>query len=823
MRYLLSEIATITGGRVVGDDMLVTTFVYDSRMLFFAQGAMFVAIRAKRDGHDYLDELANRGISAFLISDENSFRLSMGSAVVVDDTLVALQALATHYRENHIKGCVTAVVGSNGKTIVKEWIWQLSSGELYRSPRSYNSQLGVALSLLAAPTSGDVVIEAGISTEGEMATLERMIRPHRVIFTSLGRAHDSGFDNWQQKAKQKLIMAHRASSIIYPAQDINISSIVDNYLNPAIRRLTFGVELGDVRLCNSASGAVLFVGNEDVAIDRNFTPHTALLNGAAAAAYYVDKVCGDNFNNSVDNFVDNFSFLGSLSAKLSKLENVAMRLELKSTRGSGLVINDSYNSDIDSLTVALDYLVSVSAARERVVVISDIYNSKLADEQLYSKVAQLLERANISRVIGVGERISSFKKLFLPNAKFFLTSEELLTSLSYDELYGVALLIKGSRHFALERLSLQIEERVHATQLEVNLDRMAANLNYYRSHLGGGVRVMAMVKALAYGLAGDNGEVATRLVREGVDYLAVAYADEGVALRRKGIQIPIVVLNSDPSGYSTMIENRLEPEIYSLYSLDAFTREAIRYGEQAYPVHIKLDSGMNRLGFKGGDIDVLIKQLVCNHTLSVVSIFSHLAAAEDVAEDNFTREQVACFNKMANRICSSLPNGDSIALHICNSAAILHHSYAHFDMVRLGIGLYANRDGESVATLTSVVVDVKSIAAGESVSYNRNYIATSERKIAVVAIGYADGLDRRLPSLGWHYQINGHSCPVVGNICMDLSMVDVSDVPHISPGDRVQIFGDGNSADTMAELLGTIEYDIYTSISRRVKRIFLKE
>lgn len=797
MRYNLSDIAEIVGGTLLGSDSVVEGVVYDTRSYISSPRSIFAALKASRDGHRYIEQAYRRGIRTFLISDSSAFNTKYGSAVVVEDTLAALQQLASHYR-TRLTGSVTAVIGSNGKTIVKEWVWQLaSSGSLYRSPRSYNSQLGVALSLLAAPEDAEnIIIEAGISRPSEMEHLERMVSPDRVVITNIGEPHASGFSSREEKLEEKMIMARRAKVVIYPTGSSEIAKAVEELPNTTCL-IGYGGRGSDIVIERGENGVVISAFNEQREVTCDYMPNITLHNSRAAVATALS--CGIP--------------LEEVAQRVANLQSVAMRLELKSSRKGGVVINDSYNSDVDSLRVALEYLELVAAGRERVVVLSDIYNSD--KEGLYSDVAMMIEQSSVDRFIGIGDQISQHRELFKESSLFFNTTREFIEEVDSSSFDGSALLVKGSRKFELERFSLTVEQKLHTTVLEVNLERMVANLRAYRSMLEPGVRLMAMVKALSYGM-GDI-EVAQRLEKEGVDYLAVAYADEGVTLRRGGIALPIVVLGGDPTGYSSMIEHALEPEIYSIYSLEQFSREVARHGLSHYPIHIKIDSGMHRLGFTECDIPGLVANLSTNRSVRVASIFSHLAASEEQAKDSYTKKQVNRLKDISSTIKDAL--GDSsITTHICNSAAIRRHSYAHMDMVRLGIGLY-----QDVAELKSVVVDVKRIAAGEPVSYNCRYIAPSDRVIAIVAIGYADGLDRRLSSLGWHVMVNGVKAPIIGAICMDTCIIDVTDVGDVSPGDMAVIFGEGNSAEQMAQLLGTINYEIYTSISTRVKRVYLKE
>lgn len=796
MRYSLSKIAQVTRGTLLGSDIVVEGVIYDTRSHIPSSQSIFVALKASRDGHRYIEQAYKRGIRAFLISDSSAFKPEYGSAVVVADTLTALQQLAKEYRST-LNGSVTAVIGSNGKTIVKEWVWQLSpEGNIYRSPRSYNSQLGVALSLLGSPSDAqNIIIEAGVSLSGEMARLESIVAPERVVITNIGEPHSSGFSSKEEKLSQKLIMAHHAKEVIYPSGDKMIEDAIRE-LPTSAKMISYGGRGSDISIERTQGGIVISVWGESVESACDYMPNIVLHNSRAAVAVAI--CCGIS--------------LEEISGRIASLQSVAMRLELKSSHGGGVVINDSYNSDIDSLQVALEYLELVAASRERVVVLSDICGSSHKD--IYCDVAKMIEQSSVDRFIGIGDDISQYSHLFKESSLFFRTTQELIEEVESSSFEGVALLVKGSRRFELERFSLTIEEKLHTTILEVNLESMVSNLNRYRSMVEPKVKLMAMVKASSYGM-GDI-QVAQRLQKEGVDYLAVAYADEGVSLRRAAISLPIVVLGGDPSGYSSMIEHSLEPEIYSLYSLEQFTREVDRHGITGYPIHLKIDSGMHRLGFMADQIPELISTLSRNRSVRVASIFSHLAASEDQALDQFTRSQVDLLTRVSGQIKDAL--GSDIITHICNSAAIRRHSYAHMDMVRLGVGLYQN-----VAQLKSMVVDVKRIPMGEFVSYNCRYQAPSDRSIAIVAIGYADGLDRRLSAKGWHVVVNGMKAPIIGSICMDTCIIDVTDVGSVSSGDMVQIFGEGNSAEEMAELLGTINYEIYTSISTRVKRVYLKE
>ena len=784
MNYLLSEIARIVGGKHIGCDCRVRSIATDSRSILSSQEVAFAAIDGKNhDGHNYIERMFSRGVMAFIVERDVELPSKSCGVVVVSSTIDALQALATYHR-SRFSGMVVAITGSNGKTIVKEWAARSMPDNVrsFASPKSYNSQLGVALSLLMLEGEERVAfIEAGISQPGEMERLERMICPDVVVFTSIGDAHSANFPSQQHKIDEKLLLARSARTIIYSSEYGELSrSIKERY--------------GDRELIDSSREAV-----DDV---------LELSDALSVDACHVSALMR-HLGYGVDDAV--FS------------ANVAMRLELKEGIDGSMIIDDTYNSDINSVMVALDALHLQAMGRRRVAVISDIRQSGMDGEELYGRIAEAVRKAGVDHLIGVGENIMSYRTLFPRSSSFYFSTEELIENFDRERWAASVILVKGSRDSRFERLTRLLERRTHTTTLEVDLAAMKKNLNYFRRHLAAYHPLVAMVKAGSYGM-GDV-EVAHLLQHEGVKYLAVAFADEGVTLRSKGVTMPIVVLNADQDSFDVMISHDLEPEIYNFRSLDEFRRAVHRAHRFGYPIHIKLDTGMHRLGFVDDEIDLLGRAIHNDETLHVASIFSHLSCADMPSEDDFTRAQIASFDYMSQQLSEWL---DYKPLrHLANSAAIVRFPEAHFDMCRLGLGLYGfgyehNPDLLPVATLTTRIVQIKQLAKGESVGYGRAARLERDTTMATIPIGYADGLDRHLGEGRWHVKVGGGMAPIIGRVCMDSAMVDITDIKGVSVGDKVTIFSAdrGNTLEDMAEILGTISYEIMTSLSSRIKRIY---
>lgn len=789
MKYRLSQIAALCGGTLTGEDREVRAVVTDSRSLTceLQTGPLFVAMRgANHDSHDFIAAMRGRGVRAFLV--ERSVEELPGCGYVrVANAIEALQRLAAHHRAQ-FRGTVVGITGSNGKTVIKEWIAEElpASVKCYRSPKSYNSQLGVPLSVLMLEGDEQLAIfEAGISQPGEMERLERIIRPDVAVFTSLGDAHQENFESIAQKCDEKLLLARSARTILY-----------HGFYAPLAARIAS--RYADRRLVDAAAMPELPAGK----IGNDATRRNAQLVEAFCAA------------------------MGYPAPSFAAAPQLAMRLEVKEGINDSVLINDAYNLDLNSLALALDYLHSVAMGRRRTLVLSDIAQSGLDEEELYARVAAMVARSGIDSLVAIGPALKRYGGLFACRKAFYATTGECIARLDRSLVAGCAVLLKGARDYRFEQLAHALARKSHTTVLEVDLDAMLHNLNRFRSRLRPGTRLVAMVKAASYG-AGDF-EVAQLLQHEGVDYLAVAFADEGVLLRERGITMPVVVLNADAGSFDLMIQNRLEPEIYSLGSLRDFAAAVAHAGESRYPIHVKLDTGMHRLGFTEEELDGLCEALARCPEVKVATLFSHLNCSDMPSEDDYTRAQIARYDRMSARVAASLPY--PVVRHTANSAAIDRFPEAQFDMCRLGLGLYGfgwehDPSLRPVATLRTRIVQLKRLPAGETVGYGRAGRLLRDSVTATVPVGYADGLDRHLGCGRWSMLVAGRPAPVVGRICMDSCMIDVTDIPGVAEGDEAVIFSSvpGNTPEEMARVLDTIPYEVLTSVSGRVKRIYLKE
>ena len=816
MKYQLSEIARIAGGRLSGRDREVTGVVFDSRGEFFAPGSLFIALRGERiDGTQFVREMTGKGVTAFLVPEGYPAAEEQPEAgyVRVPDTLAALQRLAADWR-SRLTMPVVAVTGSNGKTVVKEWIAQLwdRDSRIFRSPKSYNSQLGVALSLLMCdPKDRIAVIEAGISKKGEMARLQRMIRPDIGIITTIGEAHQENFASLEEKLEEKLTLMEGCRHIIYCGDKPMIRRAVEARFAPQQRFCWGHGDNDNLRL--------LSVETERTRSRIRFAYEGKTYEAAIPMS---DTASQENIMTVLAFYALTGADLEAKCRESADLQGVEMRLELKNGINNCKIINDSYNSDFNSLTLALDYLNALAKEEKKAVILSDILQSGQNKETLYRNVSELLHAKRIDLLIAVGEDISRWIR---PEEgmeiRKFATTQAFADYLHEhkSEFREMSILLKGSRRFAFERLSLLLEEKQHATILEVNLDNLIDNLNYYKSLTRKGTKYVAMVKAFSYG--SGSYEIASALQQQGVDYLAVAYIDEGIALRNRGIRMPIIILNSNPNDYGTMIDYRLEPEIYSFHTLRLFIERCRREHIRDYPIHIKLDTGMHRVGFMPAEAETLHDLLNKSPEVRTASVFSHLSCSDMPAEDAFTRHQIALFEESSRKIAPGALR------HICNTAGIERFPEAHFEMVRIGLGLYGiNPTGgkrlKSVSTLRSIILQIKEIPQGEFIGYCKRGVAEHPMRIATVSLGYADGLNRKLGNGNWQMRVNGHPAPTVGNICMDTCMIDITDIPA-SEGDSVTVFDSAEEVNRMAGIVGTIPYEITTSISGRIKRVYIKE
>lgn len=764
--------------------MEVAAVATDSRSYALSHDTLFVAMQGvNHDAHDHIAEVIERGVKAFMV--EREVELSEGcGAVVVENSLSALQRLATHHR-NSFKGTVVGITGSNGKTTIKEWIAQCAPREarIFRSPRSYNSQLGVALSLLMLDNSYDVaIIEAGISQQGEMERLYQMITPDVVIFSSIGDAHEQGFSSLEEKIDEKILLAQTAADIIYHSDYKDLAEVIEKRYD-----------------------------------NRNLVD--------AASTVHVAKMADEASQRNAEIVASFMAVMGYEMPDLTQLQAVAMRLEVKQGIKNSIIIDDSYSVDLHSLSIALDNLRSVAGGRKTMLILSDILQSN--NEQIYKDVARMVSEAGVNRFVGIGEKLSEHRAEFGEGSIFFNSTEEALAGIDKVDISDYAILIKGNRASRLERISHRLEQHSHTTVLEVDLQAMTRNINFFRSKIGSATRLVAMVKASSYG-AGET-EIARMLQKQGVAYLAVAFADEGVALREGGITMPIVVLNADDASFDTMIAHSLEPEIYSFRSLASFVQAVERAGEINYPIHLKIDSGMHRLGFSRKDIEQLNAELArVAQSVRVASIFTHLCVADDATQNEFSFQQIAEYDHISQAIISSLPYRP--LRHAAASEAMLRFEEARFDMCRLGIGLYgfSVTEGEAlepVSTLRTRIVQIRTLHEGDTVGYGRNGKILKESRIATIPVGYADGLNRHLGNGAWEMIVAGKRAKTIGNICMDSCMIDITGIEGVEEGDEVTIFSaeKGNTAADMATVLGTIPYEVLTSVAKRVKRIYINE
>jgi len=807
------------------DKILIKDILIDSRRLITAEKCLFFALVSKHnDGHKYILELYKKGIRNFVISKREFImtELSEANYFIVNDSREALQKISATHRQN-FNIPIVGVTGSNGKTVVKEWLFQLlyKDKKIVRSPKSYNSQIGVPLSVWQMNESHDfAVFEAGISEPEEMQNLQRIIKPEIGIFTNIGQAHAENFINLKQKVGEKLKLFTHVDTLIYNTDQKDVQEIViKSGILSGIKAFSWGKD----KDCN-------LIINKTVKSNSSTTIN-AIYKGQELEITipFIDYA-------SIENTIHCWSLMLLLGydnklikKRMLKLNPIAMRLELKEGTNNCTIINDTYNSDFNSLSIALDFLIQQNnpeaSGKKTVVVLSDILQSGKNDVELYSAVSELINNKGVDQFIGVGESISKQADKFKRDAIFFRSTNEFLSNYPFATFANQLVLLKGARVFEFERISRKLQQKLHETVLEINLGALIENLNYFKTKLNKGTRVMGMVKAFSYGSGGF--EIANMLEFHNVDYLGVAYADEGVELRKAGIKTPIMVMSPEEHSFDTMIKHNLEPEIYGFRALRLLEKTI---NENALPqnkpvkVHIKLETGMNRLGFREEEIDDLIKKIKSNDLIFVQSVFSHLAASDKPEFDEFTSNQIERFENMSTKISSKQPN--EVYKHILNSAGISRFPQAHFDMVRLGIGLYgvagAQEDKDklrSVTRLRSVVSKINHIKKGESVGYNRSFIAKKDMRIGVVSIGYADGLARNIGDSDIFLWIKGKPAPIVGDICMDMCMIDLSNI-EAKEGDDAIVFDAEHTVCDLAEIVNTIPYEILSRISRRVKRVY---
>lgn len=824
MSYTIESIAERIGARCLGNTpATISWLLTDSRSLSFPEETLFFALVTRRsDGARYISDLYDRGVRNFVVSEasEVDFKLYKDTNfLIVPYPLKALQKLVEVHRDQ-FQIPVIGITGSNGKTIVKEWLHQLLSPEriIVRSPRSFNSQIGVPLSVWQLNEQAELgVFEAGISEVEEMRALQNIIKPTIGILTNIGGAHQENFFSLQEKCMEKLILFKNSDVVIYNGDDEFISNCVTRAMLSA----------REIAWSRKDMERPLYISKVDKKEDYTLIAYRYLDMDNSFVLPFIDDASIENSLNCLAACLYLMLPAEQIVERMAKLEPIAMRLEVKEGKNGCLLINDSYNSDLASLDIALDFLYRRSLAKglKRTLILSDILETGQNAPTLYRKVAQLVHSRGIDRIIGVGADLSFCAERFDIEKTFYPNTEALLRAISREELRleNEIVLIKGARRFGFDALTEELEKKVHETILEVNLGAMIANLNYYRGKLKPETKTMCMVKASAYG-AGSY-EIAKTLQEHHIDCLAVAVADEGSELRKAGITTSIIIMNPEKTAFKTMFDYTLEPEVYNFHLLDALIREAEKEGVTHFPIHIELDTGMHRLGFGVEEVPRLIERLKGQDAVIVRSVFSHFVASESAQFDAFTRQQIAAFDQASFLLKEAFSH--KILRHICNSAGIERFPEAQFDMVRLGIGLYGinpinNSRLNNISTLKTTILQIREVPAEDTVGYSRKGYLNRASRIAAIPIGYADGLNRHLGNGRAYCLVNGKKAPYVGNICMDVCMIDVTDV-DCKEGDSVEIFGDQLPITVLSDALDTIPYEILTSVSTRVKRVYYQD
>lgn len=827
MSYTIELISQLIAAQRMGDrpatiDWLLT----DSRSLSFPEETLFFALTTKRNkGAQYIPDLFDRGVRNFVVSTDDMAGLTLSTEqkddcnfLVVAHPMKALQKLAEQHRDR-FRVPVIGITGSNGKTIVKEWLHQLLSPDriIARSPRSYNSQIGVPLSVWQMSEDAELgIFEAGISEMGEMRALQNMIKPTIGILTNIGGAHQENFFSMQEKCMEKLSLFKNCDVVIYNGDNEMICNCVAKSMLTA----------REIAWSRTDAERPLYISKVLKKDDHTVIAYRYLGMDNSFCLPFIDDASIENSLNCLAACLYLMTPADQISERMVRLEPIAMRLEVKEGKNNCVLINDSYNSDLASLDIALDFLYrrSVSKGLKRTLILSDLLETGQNSSALYRKVAQLVQNRGIEKIIGVGHEISSSEARFEEVEKYFFPdTESFLASEVCKELKNEVILIKGARSFHFDLVSEALELKVHETILEVNLGAMIENLNHYRSMLRPETKIVCMVKASAYG-AGSY-EIAKTLQEHHVDYLAVAVADEGAELRKAGITASIIIMNPELSAFKTMFDYKLEPEVYNFHLLDALIKSAAKEGITNFPIHVKLDTGMHRLGFDPTEMPHLIRKLKNQHSVIPRSVFSHFVGSDGVQFDAFSRNQISVFKQASEELQAAFSH--KILRHLCNTAGIQRFPEAQFDMVRLGLGLYGinpvdNSIIHNVSTLRTTILQIRDVPVDDTVGYSRKGELIRPSRIAAIPIGYADGLNRHLGCGRGYCLVNGEKARYVGNICMDVCMIDVTDI-DCREGDQAIIFGDELPITVLSDVLDTIPYEVLTSISTRVKRIYYQD
>ena len=821
MSSSIENIVKALGAKRFGDhNAQIDWILTDSRSLCFPEETLFFALKTKRnDGHKYIPDLYERGVRNFVVSElpENKEAYTAANFLQLANPLKGLQKLAEKHREQFLIP-VVGITGSNGKTVVKEWLYQLLSPDrvVTRSPRSYNSQIGVPLSVwLMNEETQLAIFEAGISEMGEMEALQSIIRPTIGILTNIGGAHQENFFSVQEKCMEKLTLFKDCDVIIYDGDNELISSCVSKSLFTS----------REIAWSKKDNERPLFIESICKGEDSTTVKYRYLGMPNEYKIPFIDDASIENSLHCLAVALYMMVPAEDIAERMAHLEQIAMRLEVKEGKNGCVIINDSYNSDLASLDIALDFMSrrSEDKGKKRTLILSDMLETGQSSKLLYRQVAELVHSRGVEKIIGVGDEIRTASSRVEFEKYFFHITEALLKSDLLPNLRNEVVLIKGSRSFHFDDISERLELKVHETILEIKLNALVDNLNYYRSKLKPETKMVCMVKASAYG-AGSY-EIAKTLQDHRVDYLAVAVADEGSDLRKAGITSSIIIMNPELTAFKTMFDYKLEPEVYNFHLLDALIKAAEKEGITNFPIHVKLDTGMHRLGFSVDEIPLLIRRLKSQNAVIPRSLFSHFVGSDSAQFDFFTRQQIELFEKGSQELQEAFSH--KILRHICNTAGIERFPGAQFDMVRLGIGLYGvspidNSIINNVSTLKTTILQIRDVPGEDTVGYSRMGHLTRPSRIAAIPIGYADGLNRHLGRGNAYCLVNGKKAPYVGNICMDVCMIDVTDI-DCREGDKAVIFGDDLPITTLSDKLGTIPYEVLTSISNRVKRVYYQD
>lgn len=803
------------------DDRPIYNLLIDSRRLDAASQTLFFALTSQRnDGHKYIEDLYQNGVRAFVVGKEPEVMHPDAGYIVVDDVLLALQKLAAYHRAQ-FDIPVVGITGSNGKTIVKEWLAQLMSPDLsiVRSPKSYNSQVGVPLSVWQMNTTHQLAIfEAGISKPDEMTALQKIIQPTIGVFTNIGQAHEENFISFTQKAGEKLNLFTRVKTLVYCMDYFDIQQVIlRSGLDKKMSLFTWSRKFKE---------ATLFVSKVEKQKKKSSIEVVYEGKTRSFSIPFIDDASIENAIHCIAVCLLMKMDVKTLAERLSSLTSVAMRLEIKAGVNNCTIINDYYNSDVNALAIALDVMNQQRQHKEKVLVLSDILQSGRDEEELYASIAHLIEEKGVSQLIGIGPAISRQARHFKPDSRFFNDVAEFMQRYPLSQFRNQTILLKGARAFEFEQISMELQEKAHETVLEINFNHLVNNFNHYRSLIKPETKLMVMVKAFGYG--SGNYEVSNILQFHRADYLTVAFADEGVELRRAGINLPIMVMSPEINSYDNIIKYHLEPEVFSFRNL-GFIEKALEVTGTTIPlnVHVKLDTGMHRLGFSLHELPELIRRIQANPLIHVRSTFSHLATADNPDEDEFTLSQIKVFEQGSQMIVDAFPY--KVLRHILNTAGITRFTKYQFDMVRLGIGLYGvptckQDEGvlETVVSLKTTINQIKNIPAGDSIGYNRHGKAEHDMRIGIVPIGYADGLSRLLGNGNGKFYVNNQQVSIVGDICMDMCMLDLTHV-KAEEGDTVVVFDAEHSINDIAKACQTIPYEVMTRISQRVKRVYYQE